>query len=114
VDPAALVALTVATATLGHMVRRCASPDAQRLHRPGLAPMIALILFTATVIVAWLYTLWTLHQAFRRQRERDLAADRGIGPMDDAGYRALWQHGEGISRSDLPGIAPDAGRVRNR
>lgn len=74
--------------------------------------MTALFLFTATVIVAWLYTLWTLHQAFRRQRERDLASGRGLGPLDDTSYRALWHHGEGISRSDLAGLAQEANRVR--
>jgi hypothetical protein len=74
--------------------------------------MTALFLFTATVIVAWLYTLWTLHQAFRRQRERDLASGRALGPLDDSSYRALWHHGEGISRSDLPSLAPDASRAR--
>ncbi|MCU0755025.1 MAG: hypothetical protein MUE46_07880 [Xanthomonadales bacterium] len=74
--------------------------------------MTALFLFTATVIVAWLYTLWTLHQAFRRQRERDLASGRESGPLDDTGYRAFWHHGEGISRSDLAGLAAEEGRVR--
>jgi hypothetical protein len=58
--------------------------------------MSALYLFTAVIVLAWFYTLWSLRQAFRRQRARDLAAGRDPTPsaLEDEVYRAAWQCGK--------------------
>lgn len=84
--------------------------------------MSAQYVFTAVVVLAWFYTLWSLHQAFRRQHARDLAAGRDPTPgaLEDDAYRARWQRGEpaapapSVTRSRAVSTVVSSSTAKNR